>query len=305
MHTPVLLHEVIQHLNIKDDGVYLDLTVGYGGHASAILERARRGFLVGIDKDYEAIEYARRRLSQIGDNFLLIHGDFRDIDRLLADTEFRIFDGILGDLGVSSPQIDNPARGFSYTRSGPLDMRMDERRPLRADEIVNEYSQEQLRQIFAEYAIPKYALRVARAIVASRPIRDTGELVSVIRDALPAAEVRRKHPARAIFQALRIVVNDEIGALEELLTKLDRFTAQECVIALITFHSLEDSVVRRYYARRKSACDNYRRPVSCAETLTTKTLRASVAEIYQNPRARSAQLRVIKIQRRSGGISNE
>lgn len=293
MHTPVLLKEVIKSLNIRQNGVYLDLTVGYGGHASAILERATKGFLVGIDKDKEALKFAQKRLELIGSNFQLIHGDFRNLPQLLAKTEIKHFDGILGDFGVSSPQIDSVLRGFSYQRTAPLDMRFNQEQTLTADFVVNQMSQEELSRIFDRYGYKGSGKPLAAAICRARPLTSTTQLVEVVRNALPAYLVRKKNPAKLVFQALRIFVNDEIEALLGLLETLDNFTAPTCVIALITFHSLEDRIVKNYFGSKTALCDNYRRVVPAHQIFTTKAFRASVAEVFANPRARSAKLRVL------------
>lgn len=293
MHTPVLLKEVIKSLNIRKDGVYLDLTVGYGGHASAILKRAPEGFLVGIDKDKTALEFAQKKLELIGSNFKLIHGDFRNLPQLLEDTEVKHFDGILGDLGVSSPQIDIVSRGFSYRKTAPLDMRLDQEQTLTAEFVLNKMSQEELRRMFDKYALKGSGKPLAAAICQARPLSTTTQLVDVIKKALPAYLVRKKNPAKVFFQALRIFVNDEIEALSELLERLENFTAPNCVIALITFHSLEDRIVKNYFGSKTALCDNYRRVVPSSQIFTTKAYRASVAEVLANPRARSAKLRVL------------
>lgn len=293
MHTPVLLKEVLKSLNIQKDGVYLDLTVGYGGHASAILERAPEGFLVGVDKDKEALEAAQKRLELIGSNFKLLHGDFRNLPKLLAETEIKHFDGILGDLGVSSPQIDTVSRGFSYRKTAPLDMRLDREQTLTAEFVLNRMSQEELRRIFDRYGLKGSGKPLAAAICQARPLATTTQLVEVVRKALPAYLVRRKNPAKVVFQALRIFVNDELEALSELVEKLDEFTAPNCVVALITFHSLEDRIVKNYFGSKTALSDNYRRVVPARQTFTTKAYRASVAEVLANPRARSAKLRVL------------
>lgn len=293
MHTPVLLKEVLKSLNIRKDGVYLDLTVGYGGHASAILERASEGFLVGIDKDKEALEFAQKKLELIGSNFKLLHGDFRNLPQLLEETEIKHFDGILGDLGVSSPQIDTVSRGFSYRKTAPLDMRFDQEQTLTAEFVLNKMSQEELGRIFNRYALKGSGKPLASAICQARPLTTTTQLVEVIKKALPAYLVRRKNPAKVVFQALRIFVNDEVEALSELLERLENFTAPNCVIALITFHSLEDRIVKNYFGSKTALCDNYRKVVSSSQIFTTKAYRASVAEVLANPRARSAKLRVL------------
>lgn len=293
MHTPVLLKEVLKSLNIRKDGVYLDLTVGYGGHASAILKRASEGFLVGIDKDKEALEFAQKRLKLIGSNFQLIHGDFRNLPQLLVKTEVKHFDGILGDLGVSSPQIDSVSRGFSYRKTAPLDMRLNQEQTLTAEFVVNQTSQEELRRIFDRYGLKGSGKPLAAAICQARPLRTTTQLVEVVRRALPAFLVRRKNPAKVVFQALRMFVNDEVEALLELLERLEDFTAPTCVIALITFHSLEDRIVKNYFGSKTALCDNYRRVAPPSQIFTAKAFRASVAEVLANPRARSAKLRVL------------
>lgn len=293
MHTPVLLEEVVENLRIKETGIYLDLTIGYAGHASAILQKAKKGFLVGIDKDQKALEYSQKKLLEIGANFELIHGDFRDIDLLLKDSNFQTFDGIFGDLGVSSPQIDDPSRGFSYSKTGPLDMRMDQRQTLSANQVVNKMDQEELSALLEEFAFKKYGKSLAKAIVQARPILDTTHLVEVIKKSLPAFLVRKKNPAKVVFQALRIFVNRELEALEELLKKLEKFCKPNCVVALISFHSLEDRLIKNYFNLRKAFSDNYRKITASRYFFQTKTFKAKEAEVLRNPRARSAKLRVL------------
>ena len=220
-HKPVLLEECLQALAIRPDGCYLDGTLGRAGHSLEILRRLTTGRLVGIDRDMAAIGAARERLADFQDRVTLVHGNFRDLGRILQETGTGPLDGMLFDLGVSSPQLDEARRGFSYMQDAPLDMRMDESEALSAADIVNTWSQEELRRVLYEYGEERYAPRIAQAIVrrrGDRPIETTGELVEVIRSAMPAAALREKqHPAKRSFQALRIAVNGELEALPPML----------------------------------------------------------------------------------------
>lgn len=247
-HIPVLLHECIENLNIRPDGIYVDGTLGMGGHSEQIAGRLTTGTLIGIDRDETAIARAGARLAPFGDRVQLVHGNFRDTAAILDRLGIDAVDGMLFDLGVSSPQLDETQRGFSYMHDAPLDMRMDATSGLSAWNVVNEWPEGELKRILYEYGEERYAPRIAGAIVRARaqqPIATTLELVDVIRSAMPGAALREKqHPAKRSFQAIRIAVNDELAAVREMMdTAPDKLRAggRLCVIS---FHSLEDRIVK-------------------------------------------------------------
>lgn len=295
MHTPVMLEEVLAALELKPNGIYLDLTLGRGGHAAALLAALPAGQLIGLDKDQEAIAKSRQRLEQTGaTNFLLIHRDFRELEAVLAALNVRAVDGILADLGVSSPQIDTPERGFSYSKDGVLDMRMDQRQPLTAWDIVNTWSAPQLAAVFQNYADVKSPHRIANAIVNQRPIATTGHLATIIKAALPARMLRVKNPLRPVFQALRIAVNDEFGALRALLEVAPALLKPQGVLAIISFHSLEDQLVKRAFGQLVKPQIDPKIPVQERLQFRAQTRYPTAAEVAANRRARSAKLRVLK-----------
>ncbi len=301
-HAPVLLEECIAALNIRPDGVYVDGTLGRGGHSLEIARRLTTGRLIAVDRDGEALKAASERLAPFGERVTLVKSNFDRLGEILDDQGVDKADGMLFDLGVSSPQLDDAARGFSYMADAPLDMRMDRDNALTAREIVNEWPEEELRRILWTYGEERYAPRVAAAIVRARaksPIEGTLELAELIRGAMPAAARREKqHPAKRSFQAIRIAVNDELGSVERMLeTAPDRLKpgGRLCVIS---FHSLEDRLVKQAIHKRVDGC-------TCPKTLpfcvcgfvqTLKTVggavTASAEELERNPRARSARLRV-------------
>ena len=302
-HKPVLLEECLQALAICPDGCYLDGTLGRAGHSLAILRRLTTGRLVGIDRDMAAIGAARERLADFQDRVTLVHGNFRDLGRILQETGTGPLDGMLFDLGVSSPQLDEARRGFSYMQDAPLDMRMDESEALSAADIVNTWSQEELRRVLYEYGEERYAPRIAQAIVrrrGDRPIETTGELVEVIRSAMPAAALREKqHPAKRSFQALRIAVNGELEALPPMLAAAADGLKPGGRLAVITFHSLEDRIVKRTLRELATGCTCPPEFPVCVcgkkpklRLVTRKPVTAGAAELEENPRARSAKLRV-------------
>ena len=302
VHVPVLLQECIEALAIRPDGVYVDGTLGLGGHSFEIASRLTTGRLIGIDRDPSAIERAGARLSQFSDRVTLVHGEFGDTAQILKDLGVQGVDGMLFDLGVSSPQLDEAERGFSYMADAPLDMRMDQSSPLTAADVVNGKSEEELRRILRDYGEERYAARIAAGICRARerkPIETTLELVDIIKSSMPGAALREKqHPAKRSFQAIRIAVNDELEAEREmLLTAMDRLSpgGRLCVIS---FHSLEDRIVKTAIREREDGCTCPRDfPVCvCGFVRTMKTVGKSVAaseeELRANPRARSARLRV-------------
>ena len=302
-HKPVLLEECLQALAIRPDGCYLDGTLGRAGHSLEILRRLTTGRLVGIDRDMAAIGAARERLADFQDRVTLVHGNFRDLGRILQETGTGPLGGMLFDLGVSSPQLDEARRGFSYMQDAPLDMRMDESEALSAADIVNTWSQEELRRVLYEYGEERYAPRIAQAIVrrrGDRPIETTGELVEVIRSAMPAAALREKqHPAKRSFQALRIAVNGELEALPPMLAAAADGLKPGGRLAVITFHSLEDRIVKQTLRELATGCTCPPQFPVCVcgkkprlKLITRKPVTPGPEELAENPRARSAKLRV-------------
>jgi len=302
-HVPVLLQECLEGLHIRPDGIYVDGTLGRAGHALAIARQLTSGLLIGIDRDAVAIEEAGMRLELFSDKVCLIHGNFRDIGSILEQMGIDRVDGMLFDLGVSSPQLEEVERGFSYMQDAPLDMRMDQNAALTAQEVVNTWSWERLRQILFEYGEERYAPRIAKAIVAARETEElatTGQLVEIIKNAMPGSALREKqHPAKRSFQAIRIAVNDELGAVEDMLEAAVERLNPGGRLAVISFHSLEDRLVKSAIARREKGCTCPRDFPICVcgfvptlRAVTRKAIGPSEAEITQNPRARSAKLRV-------------
>lgn len=295
LHKPVLLKDVIENLEINPEGIYVDLTLGYAGHSSEILKKlSSKGKLIGFDQDSFAIEKSRQRLSQISDNFVLINDNFVNFKVYLDKMNISFVDGFLLDLGVSSVQLDFAHRGFSYSKLGPLDMRMNLDQPLKADDIVNGYDQESLCKIFIENADVKLAKQVAKGIVNNRPIKDTLELVEVIRSSLPAALVRKKNPAKAVFQAIRIAVNDELIVLKKFLAQSLDFLKKDSKMLIITFHSIEDRIVKDFFKRQVKNKHDRRLPIMDQKDYQVKTIKPTEEEIAQNRRAKSSKLRIIK-----------
>ncbi len=302
-HKPVLLDACIEALDIRPDGVYVDGTLGRAGHSVEIAQRLTTGRLICIDRDQAAIDAAKTRLAPWMDRVALVHSNFSELRGVLQEVGAAGADGMLFDLGVSSPQLDDASRGFSYMQDAPLDMRMDQDAPLTADTVVNTWSQEELRRILYEYGEERYAPAIARAIVAARaraPIATTLELVDIIKSAMPPAALREKqHPAKRSFQAIRIAVNGELEALPPMLQAAVDGLRPGGRLAVITFHSLEDRIVK--HAMQDMArgcicppgfpvCVCGRKPK--VRILTRKPIVADAAELAENPRARSAKLRV-------------
>ncbi|MCL6599056.1 MAG: 16S rRNA (cytosine(1402)-N(4))-methyltransferase RsmH [Alicyclobacillus macrosporangiidus] len=306
VHVSVLLEETVEGMAPRDGGRYVDCTLGGGGHAQRILEAsAPSGRLLALDQDEAAIAHAGERLKPYGDRVILVQENFRHVRRCVERAQFGPVDGVVFDLGVSSPQFDEPERGFSYRHDAALDMRMDRRQTLTAADLVNEASEEELARIFFEYGEEKFSRRVARAIVRRREmgrIETTGELAEIVREAIPAPARRSgPHPARRVFQALRIAVNDELGALREGLEGAFAVLAPGGRLAVITFHSLEDRLVKKRFAEWCQGCvcpPDF--PVcTCGRTaqarlVTRKPIVPSEAEVADNPRARSAKLRILE-----------
>ena len=302
-HYSVLLNECIEALNIRPDGIYVDGTLGMGGHSEQIAKRLTTGRLIAIDRDEMALGRARERLAPYADRITFVHGNFRDLPQLLADAGVAGADGMLFDLGVSSPQLDNPERGFSYMADAPLDMRMDRSEGITAWFIVNKWPEEKLKRILYDFGEERYAPRIAQAIVRRRetaPIDTTLELVDVIRSAMPAAALREKqHPAKRSFQAIRIAVNDELGSISELLDHAVDLLNPGGRLAVISFHSLEDRIVKNAIASREHGCTCPREFPVCTcgfvqtlRSVTRKPILPSPQELEENPRSRSAKLRV-------------
>jgi 16S rRNA (cytosine1402-N4)-methyltransferase len=302
-HYSVLLEESIQALQIRPDGIYVDGTLGGGGHSAAIASQLTTGKLIAVDRDERAISRASARLEPYADRVKLVHGNFRDIAGILDEMGISGVDGMLFDLGVSSPQLDEAERGFSYMTDAPLDMRMDESESLTARDVVNTWSEERLKRILYDFGEERYAPRIASAIVKSRrekPIDTTGELVEVIRSAMPAAGLREKqHPAKRTFQAIRIAVNDELAAISDMLeTGIEKLNPGGR-LAVISFHSLEDRIVKNAISTRENGCTCPRDFPVCTcgfvqtlKNITKKPIIPSEKELKENPRSRSAKLRV-------------
>ncbi len=300
-HKPVLLDECIQALNIKPDGVYVDGTLGRAGHSREIAQRLTTGRLYCIDRDIAAIDAAKERLAPWMDKVTLLHGNFTDLDALLTGAPSA--DGMLFDLGVSSPQLDDPSRGFSYMHDAPLDMRMDQSQPLTARTVVNQWPQEELRRIFYQYGEERYAPAIAAAIVRARgqkEIETTFELVEVIRSAMPPQALREKqHPAKRCFQAIRIAVNDELTAVERVIEQAVPRLSSGGRLCIITFHSLEDRIAKTGFAAQARGCTCPPDFPVCVcgkkpqvRLVTKKPIVPTDEELSGNPRARSAKLRV-------------
>ena len=301
-HAPVLLEECLEGLNIRPGGVYLDGTVGGAGHSTEIAKRLKGGRLICVDRDEKALSAAEERLSPWKERVTLVKSNFDRVPEILDELGLEKIDGMLFDLGVSSPQLDEAERGFSYQKDAPLDMRMDRSAALTAAEIVNTWPEEELRRILRDYGEERYASRIAGAIVRARgekPLETTLELAELIRKAMPAAALREKqHPAKRSFQAIRIAVNDELGSVERLLDKApDRLNAGGR-ICVISFHSLEDRLVKQAFHKRVDGCTCPKSlPVCvCGFRQTLRLVGGSITakeeELERNPRARSARLRV-------------
>ena len=302
-HVSVLLEECLDALNIRPDGIYVDGTLGGAGHSSQIARRLQGGRLIGIDRDPVALQAAGKRLEPYEDRVTLVHANFSEIPQVLERLGIPAVDGILLDLGVSSPQLDEAQRGFSYMADAPLDMRMNSEDALDAYQVVNCYSQEELKRILYDYGEERYAPQIAAGICrrrAEKPIQTTLERVDAIRSSMPAAALREKqHPAKRSFQGIRIAVNDELGAVERIMKDGIQCLKPGGRLAVITFHSLEDRIVKTGMAEAAKGCvcpPNF--PVCvCGRTpqarlVNRKPIVSGSEELERNPRARSAKLRV-------------
>ena len=302
-HVSVLLEECIQGLNIKPEGIYVDGTLGGAGHSSRIAAMLTTGTLIGIDRDEVALAAAGERLAQFGDRVKLVHSNFCELDSVLEELEIPGVDGILLDLGVSSPQLDDGSRGFSYMVDAPLDMRMDATDALNAYTVVNTWPYEELKRILFEYGEERYAPQIASSICKRReqaPIETTLELVEVIRSAMPAAALREKqHPAKRSFQAIRIAVNDELNSVARVMEAAIPRLNPGGRLAVITFHSLEDRIVKNAMAAAAKGCTCPPSFPVCVcgkkpkvKLITRKPIVSGEEELERNPRARSAKLRI-------------
>ena len=303
-HISVLLKESISSLNLKDNSIIVDCTLGYGGHSSNILARIKEGFLFAFDQDSEAIRHSTSRLKEIGTNFTIIKSNFVNLKEKLQEQGVSKVDGVLFDLGVSSPQLDEKERGFSYHEDARLDMRMDKENPLSAYEVVNNYTKEELSTIFYKYGEDKFSNNIAKKIVeyrVNKPIETTLELVEVIKTAVPMKFRKDKHPARQIFQAIRIEVNHELDVIEPALEQALSILNVGGRVAVITFHSLEDRIVKKYFKEKCAIDEKVKGMPNIPEEylpdyklVVNKAISPSEEELKNNPRARSAKLRVIE-----------
>lgn len=304
MHISVLKDEVIANLNLKENSVIVDMTLGYGGHSSSILKRIKKGFLFAFDQDSEAIEYSTKFLQKFGTNFTIIKSNFVHMEDELKKRNVEKVDGVLFDLGVSSPQLDEDERGFSFHHDAKLDMRMDQSNPLDAYKVVNTYSQNELTRIFLEYGEDKYSKSIARNIVKAReekPIETTLELAEIIKNSVPESVRRKKHPARQIFQAIRIEVNHELDVIEPALESACKMLNVGGRVEVITFHSLEDRIVKKYFKKITKIDENVKGLPNIPDEylpdfklVYNKAIEAGKEELEKNNRSRSAKLRIIE-----------
>ena len=302
-HVSVLLSECIEGLDIKPDGIYVDGTAGGGGHSYEIASRLTTGKLIAIDRDDEAIAAASARLKPLGDRAVVVKSNYSDVKAVVRSLGIEKIDGLLLDLGVSSYQLDTAERGFSYNADAPLDMRMDTQSPFSAYNVVNEYSAEELKKVIYNYGEERFAPKIASAIVKQRekkPIETTGELVDIIKSAMPsAAREGGHHPAKRTFQAIRIEVNGELAIIEPTIKAAARLLRPGGRIAIITFHSLEDRIVKQTYVDLASGCTCPKNFPVCVcgkkpevKVVSRKPILPSAEELEVNPRSRSAKLRV-------------
>ena len=303
-HVSVLLNESISSLNLKENSIIVDATLGYGGHSSSILDRIKKGYLFAFDQDSEAIRHSTDRLSKIGTNFTIIKSNFVNMKEELKKLGIEKVDGILFDLGVSSPQLDEKERGFSFHEDAPLDMRMDREQKLTAYDVVNNYSKEELARIFLKYGEDKFSNNIAKKIVeyrTTKKIETTLELVEIIKTAVPMKFRIDKHPARQIFQAIRIEVNHELDVLEPALNQALDLLNVGGRVSVITFHSLEDRIVKNIFREKCSIDEKLKGLPNIPEEylpdfklVENKAIVPSEEELERNPRARSSKLRVIE-----------
>lgn len=300
-HTSVLLEETINMLQIKSSGIYVDATLGGGGHSSEILKQLTNGLLIGLDKDMDAINFANHRLKEYGKNFVLAQTDYLQAVDILDQLEIEQIDGAVLDLGVSSFQLDQAERGFSFQKQAHLDMRMDQSQKIDADFVVNHYSQEKLETILRDNAEEKWAKKISEEIVKRRPIHTTTELAELVKEVIPNRVQGKIHPATKTFQAIRIEVNHELSNLEISLRRIFSRLKVNGRMAVITFHSLEDRIVKQLFKEYESSCSCPKELPICTcneiqvgKRVNRKPIVASEEEVERNPRSRSAKLRVIE-----------
>ncbi len=302
-HTPVLLKEIIKNLNIKEDGIYVDGTLGGAGHSSEIAKRLTGGKLIGIDQDLNALKKSEQVLAPYSKNVILVHDNYENIDKVLMDLGIPKVDGILLDIGVSSHQLDEESRGFSYNKDAPLDMRMDRTSGISAWDVVNNYSERELEQIIFDYGEDRWAKRIAEFIVLERsekPIDTTFELVTAIKKAIPkAVRMEGHHPAKKTFQAIRIEVNRELEVLKNSIEKMVGLLNPGGRLLIITFHSLEDRIVKEHFRELYKDCICPPELPQCVcekkreiKIITRKPIIPTEKEIAENPRSRSSKLRI-------------
>lgn len=303
-HVTVLLNETVEHLNIKSEGIYVDGTLGGAGHASKICEKlGKNGLFIGIDQDPTALAVSKERLAAYPVRQMFVHNNFSAIKEILETIDVPLIDGMIMDLGVSSHQLDEASRGFSYMQDAPLDMRMNPNRNFTAEDVVNGYEEEMLTKMIRDYGEEKWAKRIASFIVEARkikPIKTTGELVEIIKKAVPAAARREgPHPAKRTFQAIRIEVNQELEILERTIRDITEALNKGGRICVITFHSLEDRIIKNIFKDLSTACKcPIEYPVcmcggkAALKVITKKPILPSEEEVERNPRSRSAKLRV-------------
>ena len=302
MHYSVLLEESIKHLNLKENSVIVDCTLGYAGHSSRVLKEIKKGFLFAFDQDDEAIKYSKEKLDKIASNYEIIRSNFVNLKEELNKRNINEVDGILYDLGVSSPQLDNKERGFSFHADARLDMRMDTKQKLSAYEVVNNYSYDDLVRIFRVYGEEKFATSIAKNIITTRedkPIETTLELAEIIKNSVPEKYRREKHPARKVFQAIRIEVNNELNVFENSLNQALDLVKVGGRICVITFHSLEDRICKDIFKRVSSVDPSLKNLPIIPEEYQPKfklvaNIEPSAHELEENNRSRSARLRVIE-----------
>ena len=303
-HYSVLKDELINGLNINPDGIYVDCTLGYAGDSKEILKRLRRGFLFAFDQDEDAIHFSQNELSKIGSNFKIIYSNFVNLKEKLWEENVSEVDGIVYDLGLSSPQIDEAERGFSFMNDAPLDMRMDKSSKLDAKVVVNTYTEENLTEIFFKYGEEKYSKSIARGIIKARleaPIETTLQLVEVIKHNVPAKYFYNNHPERQIFQAIRIEVNDELNVLSSSLIDAVNLLKPKGRLCVITFHSLEDRIVKQTFKKLSEVDNIYKGMPNIPDEykakirlINKKPILPSEEELMVNSRSRSAKLRIIE-----------
>lgn len=305
VHVSVLLNECIDSLNIRPEGTYLDGTLGLGGHSYEIAKRLSTGRLICIDRDENAIAYSRERLRDFADKVTFVHANFSEAAEILDNLGIKSVNGMLFDLGVSSPQLDDAGRGFSYMQDAPLDMRMNQSSSLTAYDIINGYGENEIAKILFEFGEERFSRRIAQEIVKARnqkPVETTLELVDIIRSAMPAAALREKqHPAKRSFQAIRIAVNDELGEISKMMDTAPDALSSGGRLCVISFHSLEDRIVKNKIASRENGCTCPREAPICTcgfvrtlKSVSRKPILPTDEEIETNPRSRSAKLRVVE-----------